>query len=47
MDLSPFTAIDPCGYPGLAVSQLKDLGITADVDTLSCKLEGHLRRLLA
>jgi len=27
MDLSPFTAIDPCGYPGLAVTQTRDLGI--------------------
>jgi lipoyl(octanoyl) transferase len=27
MDLSPFDAIDPCGYVGLEVSQTKDLGI--------------------
>ncbi|HUG77412.1 MAG TPA: lipoyl(octanoyl) transferase LipB [Burkholderiales bacterium] len=26
MDLSPFHAIDPCGYPGLAVTQLRELG---------------------
>jgi lipoyl(octanoyl) transferase len=26
MDLSPFAAIDPCGYPGLAVTQMRDLG---------------------
>ncbi len=26
MDLSPFAAIDPCGYPGLEVTQTKDLG---------------------
>jgi lipoyl(octanoyl) transferase len=26
MDLSPFAAIDPCGYPGLAVTQTRDLG---------------------
>jgi lipoyl(octanoyl) transferase len=25
MDLSPFAAIDPCGYPGLAVTQMKDV----------------------
>jgi len=30
MDLSPFAAIDPCGYPGLRVTQLKDLGISRD-----------------
>ena len=27
-DLAPFQAIDPCGYPGLAVTRLLDLGIT-------------------
>lgn len=27
MDLAPFRAIDPCGYPGLAVTQTRDLGI--------------------
>jgi lipoyl(octanoyl) transferase len=26
MDLTPFSAIDPCGYPGLAVTQTRDLG---------------------
>ena len=26
MDLSPFSAIDPCGYPGLQVTQMRDLG---------------------
>jgi lipoyl(octanoyl) transferase len=29
MDLSPFTAIDPCGYPGLAVTQTRELGIAS------------------
>ena len=27
MDLSPFSAIDPCGYPGLPVTQTRDLGL--------------------
>ncbi len=27
MDLSPFSAIDPCGYPGLQVTQTRDLGM--------------------
>lgn len=35
MDLSPFTAIDPCGYAGLQVTQTKDLGINATVNTIS------------
>lgn len=28
MDLAPFSAIDPCGYRGLQVTQLRDLGVT-------------------
>jgi lipoyl(octanoyl) transferase len=28
MDLSPFSRIDPCGYPGLRVTQMKDLGFS-------------------
>jgi lipoyl(octanoyl) transferase len=35
MDLSPFNAIDPCGYPGLRVTQAKDLGITVTADDLT------------
>lgn len=31
MDLSPFTAINPCGYEGLAVTQLRDLGVNLTV----------------
>ena len=27
MDLTPFSAIDPCGYVGIEVTQTKDLGI--------------------
>ena len=29
MDLTPFNAIDPCGYPGLPVTSLAQLGVTA------------------
>ena len=31
MDLAPFAAIDPCGYPGLRVTQTRDLGFDFDV----------------
>jgi len=31
MDLEPFTRINPCGYPGLDVTQLKDLCIPLDL----------------
>ena len=35
MDLSPFNAIDPCGYPGLRVTRTKDLGIAVTADQLA------------
>ena len=38
MDLSPFHAIDPCGYPGLAVTQARSLGITDTPEVLGGKL---------
>jgi lipoyl(octanoyl) transferase len=31
MDLAPFSDIDPCGYPGLAVTQLEDCGVVRTV----------------
>ena len=31
MDLAPFSCINPCGYRGLAVTQLRDLGIGLSV----------------
>lgn len=43
MDLSPFSAINPCGYAGLQVTQLKDHGITDKPETIHCKLAGHLQ----
>jgi len=42
MDLSPFDAIDPCGYPGLAVTQLRDLGIPGPVDAVADRLAALL-----
>ena len=35
MDLSPFNAIDPCGYPGLRVTQMRDLGLTTTGDQIA------------
>jgi lipoyl(octanoyl) transferase len=35
MDLSPFNAIDPCGYPGLRVTQMRELGFAATADQLA------------
>jgi lipoyl(octanoyl) transferase len=38
MDLSPFAAIDPCGYPGLRVTQMKDLGLAQSVERAGLRL---------
>lgn len=35
MDLSPFAAIDPCGYAGLPVAQTKDFGAHLTVGAVS------------
>jgi lipoyl(octanoyl) transferase len=46
MDLRPFSAINPCGYAGLRVTQLKDLGVTDGIEILSSKLARRLRMRL-
>jgi lipoyl(octanoyl) transferase len=46
MDLAPFHAIDPCGYPGLAVTQLRDLGVGTSVDAVGERIAKHLLRVL-
>ena len=38
MDLAPFAAIDPCGYPGLAVTQLRDIGFKENVSEVGNRL---------
>jgi lipoyl(octanoyl) transferase len=38
MDLSPFAAIDPCGYPGLRVTQMRELGFTDSAETAASRL---------
>jgi len=35
MDLTPFQGINPCGYAGLTVTQLRDLGINDNLTQLS------------
>ena len=47
MDLAPFGDIDPCGYPGLAVTQLADLGVNLDVEAAGAMLAPILARHLA
>jgi lipoyl(octanoyl) transferase len=47
MDLSPFHAIDPCGYSGLAVTQARALGITDAPELLGEKLVRSVLNRLA
>jgi len=42
MDLAPFQLIDPCGYPGLAVTQTSALGIDAGCVALEQQLAHEL-----
>jgi len=42
MDLEPFSRINPCGHPGMAVTQLRKLGIEADFDNVAEGLLSHL-----
>jgi lipoyl(octanoyl) transferase len=46
MDLAPFGQINPCGYPGLAVTQLRDQGVALGLEAAGAALLGALRRLL-
>ena len=46
MDLAPFARINPCGYPGLAVTQLADLGIAGTPQQAGHALQAHLETLL-
>ncbi len=44
MDLTPFTSINPCGYPGLQVTQLKDLGVPVKTYEVAITLVGAVMR---
>lgn len=49
MDLAPFAAINPCGYEGMAVTQLAALvhsGPTADMEKVGATLVAQLREKL-
>lgn len=42
MDLAPFSAINPCGFPGLQVTQTRDLGIKDGKEVLGANLAAIL-----
>src|SRR6266853_926174 len=46
MELAPFSAIDPCGYPGLQVTQTSALGITAGSEELGEALASRIAELI-
>ena len=46
MDLTPFSAIDPCGYPGLPVTQTRALGFTDTPAAMGEKLAASVMRNL-
>ena len=46
MDLAPFSAIDPCGVPGMQVTQTRDLGIAQSKELLGSRLADILVRKL-
>ncbi|MGQ0658625.1 MAG: lipoyl(octanoyl) transferase LipB [Chromatiales bacterium] len=46
MDLEPFTRINPCGCPGLPVTQLRDFGIVDEVPAVAERWLPHLLRNL-
>ncbi|WP_232504468.1 lipoyl(octanoyl) transferase LipB [Sulfuricella denitrificans] len=44
MDLSPYAAINPCGYEGLAVTQCRNVGVTDNLEVIGEKLTVKLRQ---
>jgi lipoyl(octanoyl) transferase len=46
MDLEPFSRINPCGYAGLEMTQLSELGGPCTVDACAAALEPHLHHAL-
>jgi lipoyl(octanoyl) transferase len=42
MDLAPFLAIAPCGFPGLRVTQTRDIGIPGRPEALGERLAENL-----
>ena len=46
MDLSPFSAINPCGYVGMAVTQTRDMGMRLSPAHVAQALVSHLTRQL-
>jgi lipoyl(octanoyl) transferase len=46
LDLEPFSRIDPCGFPGLAVTRLRDLGVALGVAEVGSRFAAMLAAAL-
>lgn len=46
MDLQPFSAINPCGYAGLPVTQMKDHGVSDGLNVIQDRLAHYLQNEL-
>lgn len=46
MDLAPFSRINPCGHPGIAMTDIARLGGPGDIDLVTRDLEAQLLRIL-
>lgn len=46
MDLAPFSAINPCGYEGMAVTQMRELCGIIDLPSVTERLQAHLLKVL-
>lgn len=46
MDLSPYQSINPCGYPGMTVTQLHDLAPGVKMSDVRSALQRHLQAAL-
>ncbi|MBP9603020.1 MAG: lipoyl(octanoyl) transferase LipB [Chromatiaceae bacterium] len=42
LDLEPFSRINPCGYPGLAITRLVDLGVELSLEKIAEELASTL-----
>lgn len=46
MDLEPFSRINPCGYPDMQVTQMRDLDIAASMEQISEQLSSSIQNSL-
>lgn len=47
MDLEPFQRINPCGYAGMEMTQLKDYVESPDISVVGQKLAAHIQQALS